>query len=100
MWPIPKAANPNEVQIGSLLVSMYLISRKISPKSPKKRPKMTKIPKVEYGFFDVNHATNAVAMNIIDVRPLKITAVTLFSFTLKKRKTASKTAPIISWINQ
>ena len=100
MWPIPKATNPNEVQIGSLLVSMYLISRKISPKSPKKRPKMTKIPKVEYGFFDVNHATNAVAMNIIEVRPLKTAAVTLFSFTLKNKKTASKIVPKINGINQ
>ena len=76
------------------------MSKKTSPNRPKHKPIIMNIPKILDGLFDVNKATMAVIINIKDTKPLKITAVTLFSLTRKNKKTASKITPTIRGINQ
>ena len=99
MCPMPKATKPNTVYKYSFLRIIYLRSRNTSPNNPKNNPIKTKIPKVLFGLCDVNHATSAVMINIKDVKPLKTTAITRFSFTRKIRNAIKNMTPIEIGIN-
>ena len=98
--PNPNAKKPKDVHNESRLVSIYLISKKTSPSSPKNKPITTNNPKLVCGLDEVSHATKAVAINIKEVNPLKITAVILFSFTLKNKNRVSKITPMARGIAQ